>query len=35
MIYIEIHTYEYSLIIQMSAAAGSCKFHTDMEKQED
>lgn len=35
MIYTEIHANEYSFIFQMSAAAGSRKFHTDMEKQED
>lgn len=33
MIYTEIHTNEYSFIIQMSAAAGSRKFPTDAEKQ--
>ena len=34
MIYTEIHTNEYSSITQMIAAAASCKFHTDKEKQE-
>lgn len=35
IIYFEIHTNEYSSIIQMSAAAESCKFYTDMVEQED
>lgn len=35
MIYTEIHTNEYSFIIQMSVAAGGRKFPTDMEKQEN
>lgn len=35
MIYTEIHTNEYSFIIQMSVAAGSRKFPTDKENQEN
>lgn len=35
MIYTEIRTNEFSSIVQMSAAAASCKFHTDTQKQED